>query len=298
MLALKIRKNRGDILFDIINTILLTMAMLIVLYPLYFIFIASFSDPNAVYEGKVVLLPKNQTFDGYRRLFAEQSIWIGYANTLLYTTTGTLINVVLTLAAAFPLSRRDFVGKKLFMALITFTMFFSGGLIPEYLLVQKLDIINSMWALILPVAVVPWNLFIAKSFFQTSIPEELCEAAYIDGSSHFRLFARIVLPLSKALISVMVLFYAIGHWNSFFSAMLYITDEKKYPLQLILRNILIVNQVSSDMIVDQNSVAEKQKVADLLKYGVIIVSSIPVLILYPFVQKYFVQGVMIGAIKG
>ncbi len=294
----KLKRGRGDLVFDIINYTLLTLGMLMVLYPLYFIVIGSVSDPNAVYEGRVYLLPRGVTLDGYRRIFKEESIWTGYGNTFLYTFSGTALNVVLTISAAFTLSRKSLPGRNFFMFMIIFTMFFNGGLIPSYLLVQRLGLIDKIWALIFPVAVGPWNLIIARTFFQTSIPDELCEAAYIDGSSHIHMFIRVVLPLSRALIAIMVLFYAIAHWNSYFSALIYLRSESKYPLQLILRNILIENDVSSSMVYDAYSVGEKQKLADLIKFGVIIVSSIPVLILYPFVQKYFVQGVMIGAIKG
>lgn len=292
------RKSRGDIIFDVCNFCILTLGMLLVLYPLYFVIIASISDPNAIYEGRVIFIPKGISLQGYKRLIEEKLIWTGYYNTIVYTLTGTAMNVIFTLMAAFTLSRKNIPMGKFFMYMIVFTMFFNGGLIPNYILIQKMGLINTMWALILPVAVGPWNLIIARTFFQNSIPDELCEAAYIDGSSHFRLFLRIVLPLSKALIAILILFYSLNHWNSFFSALMYIRDNTKYPLQLVLRNILIESEMSASMTADESSVSEKLKMADLIKYGSIIVATVPILSLYPFVQKYFVQGVMIGAVKG
>lgn len=293
-----LRKSKGDIIFDVVNYTLLTLSMLLVLYPLYFVVIASFSDPNAIYEGRVIFLPKGLSLEGYKKLLEEKSIWNGYLNTIIYTVVGTIINVALTLTAAFSLSRKNLPMRKFFMVMILFTMFFSGGMIPNYMLVQKLGLLDTMWSLILPVAVGPWNLIIAKSFFQTSIPDELCEASYIDGASHFLLFRKVVLPLSKAIVAILILFYSLHHWNSFFTALLYIRDQSKYPLQLVLRNILIESDLNANMLSDANSVADKLKMADLIKYGSIIVATVPILSIYPFVQKYFVQGVMIGAVKG
>lgn len=293
----RIKRNRGDLIFDITNYIVLTIAMLLVLYPLYFILIASISNPDAIYEGRVYLWPKEITFSGYEKIFQNSSIWTGYLNTIIYTVVGTFINVIFTITGAFALSRKELYGRNLIMYLITFTMFFGGGLIPSYLLVKNLKMIDTMWALILPGAVSAYNLIIARTFFQTTIPEELKEASEIDGCSNITFFLKIVLPLSKALIAIMILFYAVGHWNSFFGALIYIRDKSKYPLQLILRNILVINE-AAEMAYDETGIAEQQKLADLIKYGVIIVSSLPLLILYPFIQKYFVKGIMIGSIKG
>lgn len=298
MKSIFIRKTRGDIVFDAVNYTVLTIGMLLVLYPLYFVVIASISDPNAIYEGRVMLIPKGVNLEGYKRILNESSIWVGYANTILYTVVGTTINVVITLMAAFTLSRKNIPLGKIIMYMVVFTMFFNGGMIPTYILIQKLGWINTMWALIIPTAVGPWNLIIARTFFQNSIPDELCEAAYIDGTSHFLLFYRIVLPLSKALIVILILFYSLNHWNSFFNALIYIRDEAKYPLTLVLRNILLDAEMSANMMADEASVAEKLKMADLIKYGSIILATVPILSLYPFAQKYFVQGVMIGAVKG
>lgn len=300
LLALKktSRKSKEDKIFDLINLILVAIMVVLVVYPLYFVVIASISNPNMIYEGKVWLLPKGITFEGYQRIFADSKIWMGYKNSIIYTFVGTLVNVSLTLMAAYALSRKDLYGRNIIMVLFLFTMFFSGGLIPTYLVVKNLGILNTMWALILPKAVAVWNLIVARTYFQTTIPGEMLEAAKVDGCSDAKFFWKIVLPLSKPIVAVMVLFYAVGHWNSYFDALIYLNNEDLYPLQLILRNILIQNEASTQMISDIDSLAAKQRVSELIKYGVIIVASIPLLVLYPFVQKYFVKGVMIGGIKG
>lgn len=278
------------------NYIILTIALLLVSYPLYFIVIASISDPSAVYAGKVVLFPQGFTLDGYKRILEYESFFTGYRNTILYTLVGTAVNVAITIPGAYALSRKDLVGRNVIMMGITFTMIFSGGLIPSYLLVLDLNLYNTMWALILPVAVSAWNLIVARTFFQQSIPDELLEAARLDGSDNFRFFFSIVLPLSKSIIVVMILFYAVSHWNSYFNAMIYLKDVDKHPLQLILRSILFENSLG-DMVEDAATLAAQQKLGDLIKYGVIIASSLPLMILYPFLQRYFIQGVMIGAVK-
>lgn len=292
------RKSKEDKVFDIINFFLVAIILLLVVYPLYFIVIASISDPNMIYEGKVWLLPKELTLEGYQRIFGDSKIWLGYKNSIIYTVVGTIVNVSFTLMAAYALSRKDLYGRNVIMFLFLMTMFFSGGLIPTYLVVKNLGLLNTMWALILPKAVAVWNVIVAKTFFESTIPNELLEAARIDGCSDVKFFWKIVLPLSKPIVAVMILFYAVGHWNSYFDALIYLNNENLYPLQLILRNILIQNQASTMMISDLDSLAAKQRVSELIKYGVIIVASIPLLIVYPFVQKYFVKGVMIGGIKG
>lgn len=288
----------NDKLFDIINIGILVLLCLIALYPLYFVVIASISDPNAIYEGRVMFLAKDISLDGYKELFKDKSIWTGYYNTIIYTSLGTLISVTLTITGAYALSRDTMPLRKFFMIMITFTMFFTGGLIPTYLTVQKLGLLNTIWAVVLPVAVGPWFFIIARTFFQTSIPKDIYEAAYIDGCSELQVFALVALPLSKTIISIMVLFYAVDMWNSYFLPMIYLSEEVKYPLQLVLRNLLIQNELSSSMMTgDATSLVAQQRVADQLKYGAIIVSTIPVLIAYPFVQKYFAQGVMMGSVK-
>ena len=292
-----IKQTRSDKAFDIMNYIILTICFLVVAYPLYFIVIASISDPVDVYAGKVFLVPHNASLDGYRRILDYKSFFTGYRNTVIYTLVGTLVNVVLTVPAAYALSRKDLVGRNAVMMMITFTMLFSGGMIPNYLLVSELGIDNTMWALILPVAVSSWNLIVARTFFQQTIPDELLEAAQLDGATNNQFFLRVVLPLSKPILAVLVLFYAVSHWNSYFSAMIYLTDPNKYPLQLVLRNILFENSFG-DMVEDAANLAAQQRLGDMIKYGVIIASSLPLLVLYPFLQRYFIQGVMIGAVKG
>lgn len=292
-------RSRKDLRFDIINYAILTIIAIIVIYPLYFVLIASVSDPSTVLNGEMWIFPKGLTFEGYSRILHEGSIWLGYKNTILYTSVGTIINVVLTVLAGYALSRSDLYGRNVIMVFLIITMFFSGGLIPTYLVVKKLHLVNTMWALILPKAVSLFNVIIARSFFQESLPKELLEQAKIDGCSDITFFARIVLPLSKAIIAVLALFYAVGYWNSFFDALIYLGDDSKYPLQLILRNILVVqNELASQFVTDVQSAEVQQRVASLLKYGVIVVASAPLLIIYPFVQRFFVKGVMIGSVKG
>ena len=292
-----IRRTRADKAFDLMDYIFLTVAFLLVAYPLYFVVIASVSDPIAVYEGRVIFYPIKPTLEGYRRILSYSTLFTGYQNTLLYTLVGTSINVVLTITAGYALSRKELVGRNIMMMGVMITMIVSGGMIPNYLLVRSLRIYNTMWALILPGAVSTWNLIVTRTFFQQTIPDELREAADLDGCSDTAFFLRVVLPRSTSIIAVMILFYAVSHWNSYFNALIYLSSTAKYPLQLVLRNILIVNTLD-DMVNDVATQAAQQRMGDLIKYGMIIISSLPLLILYPFLQKYFVQGVMIGAIKG
>lgn len=292
-----IRVSPADRIFDILNYVFLTLCLLIVAYPLYFIVIASVSDPTAVYAGKVILWPARFTLEGYQRILDYESFFTGYRNTVIYTVVGTAVNVLITIPGAYALSRKDLVGRNFFMMGVTFTMIFSGGLIPTYLLVISLNLYNTMWALILPVAVSAWNLIVARTFFQQTIPDELLEAATLDGAGNTQFFLRVVLPLSKSIIAVMILFYAVNHWNSYFNALIYLKSAEKYPLQLVLRNILFENSLG-DMVEDASTLALQQRLGDLIKYGIIIASSLPLLILYPFLQRFFIQGVMIGAVKG
>lgn len=293
----KISLSKADRLFDIVNYAILTLVLLIVAYPLYFIVIASVSDPIAVYAGKVVFWPQSFTWEGYDRILEYDQFFTGYRNTVIYTLVGTAVNVIITIPGAYALSRKDLVGRNTMMMLITFTMIFNGGLIPSYLLIMEMKLYNTMWALILPVAVSSWNLIVARTFFQQTIPDELLEAAVLDGCSNAQFFVRVVLPLSKSIIAVMVLFYAVSHWNSYFNALIYLKTPTKYPLQLVLRSILFENSMG-DMVEDASTLAAQQRMGDLIKYGVIMASSLPLLILYPFLQRYFIQGVMIGAVKG
>ena len=299
------RRTMSDKAFDIINLVLLLMITLVILYPLYFTVIASLSDPYAVVRGEVLLWIKDFTIEPYKNVFANEEIWTGYFNSIVNTVLAVLYNLVLTIPAAFVMSRRNLRGINLFMGFFVFTMYFSGGMIPSYLLVKDLGLMNTRWALILPIGFSVYNMIIARTFFQSTLSEELFEAARIDGCSVFGTFFKIVLPLSGAIIAVIALYVAVGHWNSWFSALLYITDKKLYPLQYILRSILIQNQEmniintqgmqNADMI---QYFVRRKYMAEGMKYSLIFISSLPMLIAYPFVQKYFVKGVMIGAIKG
>ncbi len=291
------RKNHSDIMFDCIVWFVMLFLCFAILYPLYFILVASITDPNIVNKGGVLLYPKKLYLEGYQRIFEYRPLWLGYWNSIVYTVLGTLVNLAVTVPAAYAFSRRDLYGRGWMTKLFIFTMFFSGGLIPTYMVVTNLGLRNTIWAMILPCALSVYNLIITRTFFEGNIPKEMLEAARMDGCSDIRFFISIVLPLSKVILSVMALFYAVGHWNSYFDALIYIDKEELYPLQIILRNLLIINTGNGSMITDPMSLATKAKLAEQLKYGVIIVSSVPLLMVYPFVQKYFAQGVMIGAVK-
>ncbi|MFS0857620.1 MULTISPECIES: carbohydrate ABC transporter permease [Paenibacillus] len=291
-------ESRGDRIFNVINHFLLIIITLIVIYPLVFVLSASFSDPQAVLRGEMFLWPKGINLHSYEKIFQNKDILRGYTNTLIYTSVGTLINLVMTILAAYPLSRKDFIGRNAIMALFVFTMFFSGGLIPTYMLIKNLGMLNTFWVMIIPNAVSIWNIIIMRTFFQQSIPNELHEAATIDGCSNIQTLTRIILPLSMPIIAVTILFYAVGHWNAFFNAMLYLSDKDKFPLQLILREILIQGQTNDMVKMSTESAIKQQREVEGIKYAVLVVANIPVLLLYPFLQRYFVKGVMIGAIKG
>lgn len=289
------RKISGDTVFRIINGILLGIMALIVLYPLYFIIIASFSSPEAVLAGKVVLFPVDINFDGYMKILERQDIWRGYLNTIIYTVLTVILALVVTVPAGWALSRKTLPGKKLWMVYFIIPMFFGGGLIPFYNVMSSLGLVNTIWAIILPSILSVWNLFMTKTFFESSISDGLIEAAKIDGAGQFRIFFAIVIPLSKAILAVMALYYAVGQWNSYFNAMIFLQDETLYPLQLVLKEILIASE--STVGGSGETILEQFRLANQLKYVSVIVSSLPVLCLYPFVQKYFAQGVMIGSLK-
>ena len=293
-----IQHSKSDVLFDTIVMIIMLTFLLICIYPLYFILIASVSDPVLVNAGKVLLIPRGFILDGYRRIIQYDKIWQGYRNTIFYTVLGTTINVVITIMAGYALSRKDLKGRRAALLIFSFTMFFNGGMIPTYMVVDGLGLTNTIWAMVLPNAMQVWNLMIARSFFESTIPDELLDAAFIDGCGNLRFFGQMVLPLSKAIVSVMVLFYAISHWNAFFNALIYLESPDLYPLQIILRDLLIAAQTDNAMMDDIASLLEKQRLSELLKYGVIVVASLPILVLYPFVQRYFVAGIMVGSIKG
>ena len=294
----KLKQSSADVVFDGINYFFLSVMLLVVAYPLYFIVIASFSNPEAVNSGNVWFWPKQITFEGYQRIFKDPLIFTAYKNTVIYATLGTVINVILTMMAAYPLAQKSFSGKKAILGFLMVTMYFNGGLIPTYLLVKDLGLVNNWIVMILLGAVSVWNIIIAKTFLQNNIPADLYEAAFIDGCSHMTFFIKIVIPLSKSIIAVLILYYGVGHWNDFMKALIYLRSEQLYPLQLVLRSIFNSVQTQDQMMGDVLGQFDKQRLGDLIKYGMIIVASVPVLALYPFLQKYFVQGIMIGSLKG
>lgn len=292
-----IGESLSDRVFMLFVYLFLMVVLVIVLYPLVYIVSASFSDPIAVTSGKVWLYPVDFSLRGYEVTFQNPQIVTGYLNSLFYTVFGTLISVVLTVFVAYPLSRRDLYGANVLMFLITFTLIFSGGLIPTYLVVKDLGLIDTRWALLIPQAVAAFQVIIARTFFRSAIPDELVEAAELDGCSDLQFLWKVVLPLSKPIIAVLALMYAVSQWNGYFDALLYLKSADLQPLQLVLRNILILNTTSSGTM-DATAMAQRQQLADLLKYCLVVVASVPVLLIYPFVQRYFVKGMLIGSIKG
>jgi putative aldouronate transport system permease protein len=293
----RIGESLGDRVFMGIVYLFLAVVLVIVLYPLVYIVSASFSDPIAVTSGKVWLFPVDFSLRGYEVTFQNPQILTGYMNSLFYTVFGTLISVVLTVFVAYPLSRRDLYGANVLMFLITFTLIFSGGLIPTYLVVKQVGLIDTRWALLIPQAVAAFQVIIARTFFRSAIPDELVEAAELDGCNDLQFLWKVVLPLSKPIIAVLALMYAVSQWNGYFDALLYLKSADLQPLQLVLRNILILNTTSSGSM-DATAMAQRQQLADLLKYCLVVVASVPVLLIYPFVQRYFVKGMLIGSIKG
>ncbi|OMC84852.1 carbohydrate ABC transporter permease [Viridibacillus sp. FSL H8-0123] len=291
------RETKTDRAFNIFNIVFLAIVALLVIYPLVFVLSASLSNPQYVLSGELWLWPKEFTLDAYEKVFKNEDIINGFVNTLKYTVFGTILNVIMTILAAYPLSRRDLKGRGFIMAFIVFTMFFSGGLIPTYLLIRDLGMLNTFWVMVIPNAVAVWNIIIMRTFFQ-SIPHELEESAMIDGAGNFKILWSIVLPLSLPVIAVMVLFYSVGHWNSYFQALIYLQDQDKFPLQLILRQILIQGQTDDMIKATSESFLAQQLSVEGLKYAVLIVANLPMLMLYPFLQRYFVKGVMIGSLKG
>ena len=295
--ATKIRDTGLDLVFIIFLYLFLAFILVTLLYPLIFVLSASISDPSALMAGKVVLFPVGFTLQAYQAVLDYNQIWVGFANSLFYTVVGTGVNLAVTILAGYALSRKDLVGRNFFMFLFAFTMLFNGGIVPTYLVVNELGLINTRWALIIPQALSVWNLIIAVTYFRTSIPPELLEAAQLDGCSDFQYLARVVIPLSAPIIAVLTLFYAVSHWNEYFSALLYLNKQELYPLQIMLRNILVQNQIDFTMI-DISAFTARQAMRELLKYALIVVASVPVLLIYPFVQRYFLKGIMVGGIKG
>lgn len=286
----------SDKAFDIFNYVILGLIALCVLYPLHFIVIASFSDPVAINNGEVVFWIKGFNVTGYEKIFENTKIWRSYANTIFYTVVGTTIQIALTMMFAYPLSRKEFCLRNPLMFLAMFTMYFQGGMIPTYLWMAQLKLYNTRLVILLLPAINVFNLIIAVNYLKNNIPEELFEAASVDGLGHIQYFFKIILPLSQTIIVVLILYYGVAHWNEFMNGLIYLRDEKLYPLQLTLRGILLQNQASG--LGDVDSMVEQQKAAELIKYGLIIVSTLPVLVVYPFLQKHFAKGVMIGSVKG
>lgn len=286
-------------MFDIVNCTFLLILVIIVAYPLYYVLIASISDPYEVYAGKTFVLPAKVTFEGYARVFKEEAIARGYLNSIYYTALGTLVSVALIITTGYCMTKRTLPFRKAIMIFYVFTMYFGGGLIPTYLVVSKTGLVDTVWALILPGGVAVYNVIVARTFFDSSIPLELYEAAGIDGSSNMGTFFKIALPLAKPIIAVMVIFTMVAYWNDWFTALIYMNDKSRYPLQLALRQILIQSQASATMMGNMDGgYAEANRITELIKFASIVVGAVPMLIAYPFVQKYFEKGFMAGAVKG
>ena len=294
-----IKESRSDVIFHVCNTILLLLCFIIVAVPLLNVLASSLSTPNAVVTGKVGIWPVGWNIDAYIQIFQSRMLLTGYANSILYTVVGTVINIVMTVMAAYPLAIKKFVGRNVFTGLFVFTMIFSAPLIPTYLNIRDLGLIDSMWALVLPGAISVYNMIIARTYFQNSIPEEMLEAAGLDGANDTQILLKLVLPLSKSIIAVLTLYYAVSHWNSYFDPYIYLNSEEKFTLQVVLRNIMSTAAALQEM-TDTISADQSQRAAliEVLKYAIIVFGSLPVILLYPFVQKHFVKGVMIGSVKG
>lgn len=296
------KKSYNDKIFDIVNILIMCVLLIIFIWPLWFVVIASLSEPNEVWLGNVILWPKGFTLVAYEALKDYGDIWIGYRNTLFYTIVGTAVNMVMTVCAAYPLSRKDFMPRNVLMVFFMITMYFSGGLIPTYLVVNKLHLTNTVWAMIIPGAVSFYNVIVTRTYFINSIPTSLQEAAELDGANTFQLMMKVIIPLSKPILAVIGLYYAVGHWNDFYTALIYINNRDYLPLQSFLRDLLMSSKLSitgtNAAGLDAATLEAKRQLSQTLKYSVIIVSTVPVLCIYPFIQKYFVKGVMIGSVKG
>jgi putative aldouronate transport system permease protein len=297
--ATKVKKITSDTMFDAVNWIYMIFTFLIFAWPIWFIIVASFSDPNQVNSGNVWLWPVDFHLGGYKLVFENKDILIGYRNSIFYTVFGTLLNMVMTVCAAYPLSRMTFVPRKFLTVMFVFTMYFSGGMVPIFLQVRDLHLVNTPWAMIIPSAVSIFNVLLLRSFFMYGVPKSLEEAAQLDGASTLQVLLKVYLPLVKPTLAVLVLYYAVGHWNDYFSALLYVNDRKLLPLQYVLREILIAGKVDMSVTgMNTEAVMQKLKIAGTMKYSVIIVSTLPLMLVYPFIQKHFVKGIMIGAVKG
>lgn len=290
--------STSDRIFYSVTSVVIFFLTLIVLYPIIYIVSASFSSGAAVAEGAVWLWPVDFSLEAYKAVLDYSDIWIGYRNTIFYVIVGTLLNVSMEMICAYPLARKNLWGRNTISFFLSFTMLFGGGMIPGYLLVKGLGMLNTPWALIVPGAMSVYNVIVARSFIQSNVPDELLEASQIDGCSDFQFFFQVLLPLSKAILAVLTLWHAVGHWNSYFSAFLYITDEKLYPLQIFLKEILVQSDMNTEVVADIKETLQMQNMKNLLKYAVIVVSTVPLFAFYPIVQKHFVKGVTIGSVKG
>lgn len=293
----KMNESKGDKVFTIFNYFFLTLLFIITLYPILYVVSCSFSNPQELMAGRVWLWPGGFTLEGYNVVFHYKRVWDGFANSFFYAVVGTLFNLTVTIMAAYPLSRKDFIGRNAISFIFAFTMWFSGGLIPSFLLIKGLHLYDTRWALIIPGAISIYNTFVMRTYFQTNVPDELLESAKLDGCDDFGFLFRVVLPLSGPILAVMGLFYAVGHWNSYFGALLYLNQPKLFPLQIVLREVLVLN-TAQEMVADLDIQSQREQMSELLKNSLIVVASIPVIIIYPFVQKFFVKGMLIGSIKG
>ena len=290
--------STGDRVFTIVNYSLLMLVLIIEVYPLVYVVAASFSDPQAVVSGKVFLFPVNPTLKGYAAVFKNKKILTGFSNSIFYLIVGTVLNLVMTMLCAYPLSRKEFRARGFLSMFFVFTMYFSGGMVPAYILVNKLGMINTRWSMIIPMAMSTYNMIICRTYIVNSIPDELYEASQMDGCTPFRYMLSVVVPLSKPILAVLTLYYGVVRWNDYFNAMLYLYKDNLQPLTIVMKEILIMSQVDMTQVTDASAVSKLQGMSELLKYSTIVVASLPVMLLYPLIQKHLVKGVMIGAVKG
>ena len=295
----KMKMGTGDRIFYVVTRVLLAVFLVIVLYPIYFVVIASFSDSAYVNSGEFLFYPKGFTLLGYSQIFKTTRIWISYMNTLIYVVFGTMLGLAASVLAGYSLSQKKLLGRNVIMGLLVFTMYFGGGLIPTYLVINVIHLTNTRLLLVIMGSISVYNIILIRSFFAGTLPQELQDAAFIDGCGNGQYFFRIALPLSKAILSVIGLYIAVAHWNSYFNALIYVTDRAKQPLQLYLREVLLMAQSTSDLMEsDPQAAALLNRMVEVIKYGIIVVSTVPIICVYPFLQKYFVKGVMIGSVKG
>lgn len=292
------QESKTDRVFLFVINVIMVVIILIILLPLVYVLNASISDPQAVISGEMKLLPVRPTLRGYEAVFKYHKIMIGFRNSFFYMFFGTLINLVMTMLAAYPLSRPEFRARRFLSFLFMFAMIFSGGLVPTFMVVEKLGMINTVWAMLIPNALSIWNLMLCRNYMTNNIPNELYEAGVLEGCTPFRFFTTIVIPLCKPILAVLALYYGIGHWNTYFNALIYLKSPELQPLQIALRELLVINKVDPTLVTNVKAIADMQGLTDLLKYSVIVVSSLPLLLIYPFVQKHFVKGIMVGSVKG